>query len=106
MAKVYYMKKQNNLSLEYCQKALDILPDDHEYRTRVYRKAGNVYLDKTKFILALDYYKKTLVLQEQTLPEDHVELSSHKLIKQAESNIQTVNNLKNNTNTSTTDPSS
>jgi tetratricopeptide (TPR) repeat protein len=74
MAEVYYMKEQNDLSLEYCQKALDILPDDHEYRTRVYRQAGNVYLDKAEFILALDYYKKTLGLQERTLPKDHAEI--------------------------------
>lgn len=71
IADLYWRKKEYDLSLEYSQKAFDILPLDHEYRANVYRTLGNVHRDKAIFDLAVKYYEKALDIQKQALPKDH-----------------------------------
>jgi tetratricopeptide (TPR) repeat protein len=71
IADLYWRKKEYDLSLEYSQKAFDILPIQHKHRANVYRTMGNVHRDKAMFDLALGYYKKALDIQKRTLPKDH-----------------------------------
>ncbi|CAF1388067.1 unnamed protein product [Rotaria sp. Silwood1] len=71
IADLHWRRKEFDLSLEYSQKALDILPARHEFCANVYRTMGNVCRDTTKLDAALGYYKKALVIQKRTLPKDH-----------------------------------
>ncbi|CAF1182953.1 unnamed protein product [Didymodactylos carnosus] len=70
IAEVYWQQENYNLSSEYCQKCLDILPEDHGNLADAYHIIGNV--DTADYDLALDYYKKALVIQERKLPKDHI----------------------------------
>ncbi|CAF3052808.1 unnamed protein product, partial [Rotaria sp. Silwood2] len=71
IADLYWRRKEFDLSLEYAQKALDILPVHHKHGANVYRTMGNVHRDINALDEALSYYKKALTIQKRTLPKDH-----------------------------------
>ncbi|CAF0960412.1 unnamed protein product [Didymodactylos carnosus] len=56
----YFRNQDLDLALEYEQKALSLLPDNHIDRATVYDIMGGVYRRKRQYELSQDYHKKGL----------------------------------------------
>ncbi|CAF0753765.1 unnamed protein product [Didymodactylos carnosus] len=70
IAEIYFLKLELDLSLEYAEKSLSLIPEGHLLRAHTYRLMSKTYSKKAEYELSLDYSKKTLEIQKETLPED------------------------------------
>ena len=57
--------------MEFAEKALKSLPEDHPSYPTIYRTMANIYQEQDKYELAIEYCQKCLSIQENLLPKDH-----------------------------------
>ena len=68
---VYRYLNQVEQALEFAEKALKSLPEDHPSYPTIYRTMANIYQEQDKYELAIEYCQKCLSIQENLLPKDH-----------------------------------
>ncbi|CAF1495641.1 unnamed protein product, partial [Didymodactylos carnosus] len=76
IGEAYYWKKDYDLALEYEQKALDLLPEEHLQRSYIYRVIARVYRATYHYDLSLSYHQKVLDIQKKHLHENHLDFAA------------------------------
>jgi tetratricopeptide (TPR) repeat protein len=71
IAETYYWKDDFNLSFEFSEKALSLIPENHDLYSSAYRIMGNACRGKGDYQTALNCFQKALKIKKEKLPKDH-----------------------------------